>query len=515
MNRGRVMLASSRSKERTQRTLSLGFTLGFCNTTEDEKTQAIDYSSVASSSSATTTEGVADRISVSSHASLTYLELIFGEGIDPNFTKKLIETQKELSENKGRAVLFKPITSPIPMQIVLTHRDIHVLQDRAGKGAQSDVHFTTSIPWDGEAPSRSVVKFSRTSFAPEAALLRDSLTPGSKHSLMIDHVRGTYTIGFQKHVGIFDASECDLSHARYGALPVRQAMSWLIDILDGLGSLHRAKIISRDCKGPNFLVNRKGVGKVTDFGVACIEETTDRTAGTPWYSPAFNWPGGIRDQLLDRRVGCQTRESDMFSVGRTIHRDVLIRLLNHFGEKHGVSVAAYTKGKLQPKQITKQFSPDELVALEKVEDRKKLPGSIIYGGLNFFTQKDTVYIFPPREIFRDNILEAIALFEGKCSEQELAGMRALARIVYDLTNPKRRALKNLTAERVKQELERDLKAINAMGDTAKTLYFPIASSSRTTTSTDKDETVSKQKGRGTKRKVSRRHAKKKKQRTRK
>jgi hypothetical protein len=59
-------------------------------------------------------------------------------------------------------------------------------------------------------------------------------------------------------------------------------------ILKGLEYLHYHKIIHRDIKGANLLVNQEGVVKLGDFGSAVILENTyfDSLTGTPcWMAP--------------------------------------------------------------------------------------------------------------------------------------------------------------------------------------------------------------------------------------
>jgi len=115
---------------------------------------------------------------------------------------------------------------------------------------------------------------------------------------------------------------------RHGALDLKQALKFAIDIVRGLvyvGEKSGNRIVHRDLKPDNVLVAQGGLAKITDFGLATIinkaglsDETDDNSdfdagksryvgnmVGTPVYMPPEQWRG---DADIDPRA-------DMYAVG--------------------------------------------------------------------------------------------------------------------------------------------------------------------------------------------------------
>jgi len=146
---------------------------------------------------------------------------------------------------------------------------------------------------------------------------------------------------------------------RFGRLPIGESVAYAIEIARALGAAHDHRIVHRDVKPQNVLIDEEGTAKVTDFGIArsLTEEglTADgRVLGTTDYvSP---------EQALGQDVG---PESDLYSLGV-----VLFEMLTGDVPFHGenqVSVAMkHVREELPDVQLRR---PEVSSALAAVVDR--------------------------------------------------------------------------------------------------------------------------------------------------
>jgi len=142
---------------------------------------------------------------------------------------------------------------------------------------------------------------------------------------MLSHPHIMAIFEFGEHDGVacvaMELLEGESLRARLagGALPVRKAIDFTLQIAAGLAAAHDKGIVHRDLKPENLFITNDESVKILDFGLARVEQA--RTTGSPGPTlthqtepgsvvgtPAYMSPEQVRGQATDPR-------SDLFSLG--------------------------------------------------------------------------------------------------------------------------------------------------------------------------------------------------------
>ena len=139
-----------------------------------------------------------------------------------------------------------------------------------------------------------------------------------------------------------------------GKLSQHDAVQVTMQVARGLNAAHEQGIIHRDVKPQNIMVSKEGKIKVTDFGIARINDTQIsgvNTMGSVHYISPEQARGGVCDE-----------RSDIYSLGITLYEMVTGRV--PFDGESTVDVAL--KHIKEPITPPSEYEPDLLPNLEKI-----------------------------------------------------------------------------------------------------------------------------------------------------
>jgi serine/threonine protein kinase/Flp pilus assembly protein TadD len=137
---------------------------------------------------------------------------------------------------------------------------------------------------------------------------------------------------------------------------IEEAINYGIQIAEGLASAHREGIIHRDVKSDNAMLTKDGNVKLTDFGLAKLQNAAQRTKrGSTVGTAAYMSPEQMRGDEVDAR-------SDLFSLGVLLYE--LTTMHMPFRGEHDAALA-YSIVNEEPQPITlfRQNVPDMLSAV--------------------------------------------------------------------------------------------------------------------------------------------------------
>jgi eukaryotic-like serine/threonine-protein kinase len=144
----------------------------------------------------------------------------------------------------------------------------------------------------------------------------------ARAAALLDHpgIVPIYEVGVHNEQHFFSMGYIDgeslATKLSSGPMEAKEAAALVVQILHAIQYAHELGVIHRDIKPSNILLDRRGVPRVTDFGLAKrVDEGTELTVtgqilGTPSYMPPEQAAGQIES------VG---PESDVYSLGAMLY----------------------------------------------------------------------------------------------------------------------------------------------------------------------------------------------------
>jgi formylglycine-generating enzyme required for sulfatase activity len=200
-----------------------------------------------------------------------------------------------------------------------------------GRGGMGVVYEAEQIPLNRKValkvlpPHLSLVDEAVLKFRREAEAGGRQSHPGIVSVYAVGEHEGIHYIAQEYVPGGFTLADRLQEFTGYGELIpeyYRESAQLVAKVADALDYAHQSGVIHRDIKPANILLTEEGYPKVTDFGLAKIEDAlalsrTGDLAGTPYYmSP---------EQAMSRRIKIDKR-TDVYSLGVTFYEMLTLRI---------------------------------------------------------------------------------------------------------------------------------------------------------------------------------------------
>jgi serine/threonine-protein kinase len=191
-----------------------------------------------------------------------------------------------------------------------TVKNYEIRQD-LGEGAMGMVYYAIDLTLQREAALKSL----RPDLAQQQKVIdrfrMEAQTQAKLNHQNIAHIYEYFQFGSEHFLAMeyINGKTLSVVLRERGRLPLEEAGRYIVQALRGLAHAHRHRVIHRDVKPANLMLNADGVIKVTDFGIARVVGA-DRATRVGMLLGTFEYISPEAVQLKDT-----TELSDLYSTG--------------------------------------------------------------------------------------------------------------------------------------------------------------------------------------------------------
>jgi eukaryotic-like serine/threonine-protein kinase len=232
--------------------------------------------------------------------------------------------------------------------------------EKIGKGAFG----TVLLMQDQVVDERLILKFLNPNVSSDEEMMK-RFVHELRYSRMITHKNVIRIYDFLYLQGAYAISmEYFPSHTLSGEIPdnkpmaFEKALKFSTDMATGMAVAHQAGVIHRDLKPANILVNKDGLLKIVDFGVAAAASSGDTQLTKTGYvigSPKYMAP----EQILGKKVD---EAADIYSIG-VIMYEMVTGIPPYSRGDHMSVMYQHVQGKAKLCQEVNPNVPDSLAEL--------------------------------------------------------------------------------------------------------------------------------------------------------
>ncbi|MBS0210232.1 MAG: serine/threonine protein kinase [Planctomycetes bacterium] len=204
----------------------------------------------------------------------------------------------------------------------------YVIIDRIGVGGMGRVYQVRHVPTSqvralkvliarGDGSSRAIQRFLR-----EVEVASQLSHPNIVTAYESGEAQGLQYLAME----FVDGQDLSTTVKQRGPLPLNEAISYILQAARGLGFAHGKGIVHRDVKPANLLLDKNGVVKILDLGIARIYATGDDEQSTESEGIALTYEGeimGTADYMApeqSKNTHTADARADIYSLGCTLYR---------------------------------------------------------------------------------------------------------------------------------------------------------------------------------------------------